>query len=104
MAQACLESGFGSSAPGNMLFGIKWTEGCGYDKQLLWTHEYINGVNTKVQAYFRKYKTMSDSILDHAKLLTAARYKPVLAADNYRDACTQVQNADMPQTRSMRRS
>lgn len=91
IAQACLESNFGLSAPGNMLFGIKWREGCGYDKQLLWTHEYIDSVYTKVQAYFRKYNSFADSIADHAKLLTTNRYKPVLAAKDYKDACIKVQ-------------
>ena len=90
-AQAALESNFGTSAPGNNLFGIKWTEGCGYDKQLLPTWEVINGKEIRVNAYFRKYDSLADSIIDHAKLLTLSRYKPVIAAQDYKEACRQVQ-------------
>jgi len=43
IAQAILESNWGKSAPENMLFGMKWTESCGYDFQELWTSEFIVG-------------------------------------------------------------
>jgi exopolysaccharide biosynthesis protein len=88
IAQACLESAFGKSAPGNMLFGIKWSQG--YASQLLWTHEYINSIRVRVQAKFRAYSSWDDSIIDHAKLFTKKRYEPVLEADNYIDACNAV--------------
>jgi len=93
IAQAILESGWGSSAPGNMLFGLKWTEGCGYDWQLLWTSEYYDGVKTKIQAKFRKYESMSDSIIDHSRLLSKARYAKVLEAKDYREACQAIYDA-----------
>ncbi|MCG8484451.1 MAG: glucosaminidase domain-containing protein, partial [Clostridia bacterium] len=92
LAQAILESNWGRSAPGNMLFGIKWTEGCGYDSQLLWTWEYYNGEWVRVQAKFRKYDSYTDSIEDHAQLFVRlSRYKPVLEAKHYIEACEQVQ-------------
>ena len=89
IAQACIESAFGKSAPGNMLFGIKWSEG--YASQLLWTHEYINGVRMRVQAKFRAYSSWEESIIDHARLFTKKRYAAVLEADNYIEACNAVQ-------------
>jgi len=92
LAQALIESGNGQDCPGNNCFGIKWTAGCGFDSQLLWTHEWndkIKGLE-KVQRYFRKYKTLADCILDHSKLLSTARYESVRACKNYKDACTQI--------------
>ena len=93
LAQAILESNWGKSAPGNMLFGIKWTENCGYDRQLLWTREYVDGEWIRVQAYFRKYDSYEESILDHSKLLLASRYSRVLAAEDYKEACRAVWEA-----------
>jgi len=93
LAQACLESGYGTSAPGNMLFGIKWTEGCGHDKQLLWTWEYIDDKWVHVQAYFRKYASYEESILDHSELLNKALYKKVKEATDYKVACEELHNA-----------
>jgi hypothetical protein len=87
IAQAILESGWGQYAHGNNLFGIKWTEGCGYESQSLPTKECINGVWQNVQALFRAYKTYGDSIFDHAKLLTLGRYAPVVQAKDYKEAC-----------------
>ena len=94
LAQACLESAYGTHAPGNMLFGVKWSASCGYDKQLLWTWEYLNGKWVRVQAYFRKYDTLADSLKDHAKLLTTGklsngtlRYQRVIDAIDYKTAC-----------------
>jgi flagellum-specific peptidoglycan hydrolase FlgJ len=91
MAQAILESSWGEKAPGNMLFGIKWTKGCGYDSQILWTSEFIDGKIKKVKAKFRKYKNFTESIDDHAQLLLLSRYKPVRQAKDYKDACNKVQ-------------
>ncbi len=92
IAQAILESAWGSSAPGNMLFGIKWTDGCGYDKQLLWTTEYYSGNRTKVQANFRKYNSMADSLEDHAKFLKQnSRYSNLLWQRDYKTVCRLIQ-------------
>lgn len=92
IAQAILESGWGKSAPGNNLFGIKWQEGCGYDKQLLTTTEYYNGVKTTIQDYFRKYNSLADSIYDHAMFLVRnSRYKSLLGIKDYKTACKLIQ-------------
>lgn len=93
LAQACLESNWGNSAPGNMLFGIKWTKDCGFGWQLLWTKEYINGKWERVRAKFRKYNSYAESIADHAHLLLKPRYAKVLTAKDYKEACTEIWKA-----------
>ncbi len=94
IAQAILESDWGKSAPGYNLFGIKWTDGCGYESQELNTTEYINGKKTSVKDYFRKYTSYDQSIDDHGRLFTYQRYRPVIEAckaNDYKQACIQVQ-------------
>jgi len=90
IAQAILESGWGKYAPGNNLFGIKWSEGCGYDKQLLDTQEWEGGKYVTIKACFRAYNSMADSVYDHAQLLLATRYEPVRASKTYIEACQQI--------------
>jgi flagellum-specific peptidoglycan hydrolase FlgJ len=92
IAQALLEGANGQSCPGNNCFGIKWTEGCGYEKQLLWTHEWNPKIKAleKVQSPFRKYKTLADCVLDHSKVLSVARYESVRACKNFKSACEQI--------------
>lgn len=95
LTQAALESGWGKSAPGNMFFGVKDTDGLNGNEQLLTTHEY-NKSATKTakqvglvsidriepvmlgvtkyfkytgKAYFRKYATPEQSFSDHAMFL-----------------------------------
>lgn len=91
IAQAILESSWGKQVKGFNLFGIKWTTKCGFEYQLLWTKEYINGKLEKVQAKFRKYKNYSESIDDHAKFLLSKRYNSVRQAKNYKQACIAIQ-------------
>ena len=70
VAQAALESGFGSSglssAPNHNLFGIKGS----YNGQsvTMKTSEYYNGW-IKVDANFKKYPSYKESLLDNAYLL-----------------------------------
>lgn len=78
IAQACLESGYGKSAPGNMLFGVKATKTWTGLTQLLWTTEYINGTAHRLQAKFRAYASWLDSLRDHSKVLLLPRYKAVV--------------------------
>src|SRR5690242_882218 len=79
IAQAILESGWGKYIVGNNIFGIKWQEGCGYDKQLLPTTEYRNGEKISIQDWFRKYDNLDDSIFDHAQfLIKNSRYSNLL--------------------------
>ncbi|MEC1023765.1 phage tail protein [Bacillus paralicheniformis] len=94
IAQACLESGWGTSElarKGNNLFGIKGT----YNGQyvLMWTTEYDkNGNATQVQARFRKYPSRYESIQDLAKLYIngtswdPGHYKAVVGEKDYKNA------------------
>lgn len=79
MAQCAQETGWGKSVVGNMYFGIKAGTSWKGKKQLLWTHEYINDVRTKVQAWFRAYDTVEESFEDWAKLISSnPRYREAL--------------------------
>jgi len=102
LAQAALESGWGNSAPGYMLFGIKATSSWNGQKQLLTTTEYHDNANVtgypkilsieklssgrykyRVQTYFRKYNSYLESFDDYGKLLSgASRYQ---SAFNYKN-------------------
>jgi N-acetylmuramoyl-L-alanine amidase len=86
IAQAILESGWGTSIlyqNANSSFGIKWTDGCGYDKYLVDTKEIENGEEITIQAYFRKYNCLEDSIKDHATFLQKDRYKNLIGNSDY---------------------
>jgi hypothetical protein len=86
IAQAAYESGWGNSAPGNNLFGIKWTSG--YASQTLSTKEFINGVWETVNAQFRAYSSWADSVMDHALFLTQnSNYKNIIGVKDYKTVC-----------------
>ena len=97
LAQAILESRWGKSklaANNNNLFGIK----AGND----WQGDTVNyktgeqrsdGSRYTINADFRSYDNVADSITDHAKLLTKERYKKVLSAKDYKEACYAVREA-----------
>lgn len=91
LAQAILESAWGRASIGCNIFGIKANKSWSGLKQLVRTAEYENGKKVLNQSYFRDYPSIDESIVDHAKLLTTSRYKTVLAAANYKEACIQVQ-------------
>ena len=91
MAQAILETGWGKSKIGNNIFGIKAGSN--------WTGKTINcqtgeqnpdGSRYTINADFRDYDSIDDSIVDHAKLLNSDRYKRVIESKNYKDACVAV--------------
>lgn len=83
MAQAVLESGYGTSSlaqEAHNLFGIKadstW-KGATYTKS---TKEVINGRTVTINASFRKYASIKDSIADYAKKLESrAQYANAFA-------------------------
>lgn len=83
MAQAVLESGYGTSSlaqEAHNLFGIKadstW-KGATYTKS---TKEVINGRTVTINASFRKYASIKDSIADYAKELESrAQYANAFA-------------------------
>ncbi|KUL11753.1 phage tail protein [Bacillus licheniformis] len=94
IAQACLESAWGTSGlvqKGKNLFGIKGT----YNGQyvLMWTTEYDKNENpTRVQAKFRKYPSWTESIQDLANLYVNGtswnpnQYKVVVGEKDYKKA------------------
>src|SRR5699024_6717882 len=71
VAQAALESGFGSStlssAPNYNLFGIKGSYKGQSVTMLTWEH--VNGKDIYVNANFKKYPSYLESLLDNAYLL-----------------------------------
>ena len=83
IAQAILETGFGSSSlmmKANAIFGIKATKtwkGKVYNSK---TKECYDGVSmTDVQACFRAYDSLDDSVRDYFKLITGSkRYEGAL--------------------------
>lgn len=93
LAQAVLESNWGKSGIGNNLFGIKAGSSWTGKTQTVWTHEEVNGQSIKVQAAFRDYDSIDDSVLDHAKLLSGSRYAKVVSATNYTDAAYAIKAA-----------
>jgi flagellar protein FlgJ len=89
LAQAILESGWGSSGlavNGMNLFGIKAIGGWTGPTVSMPTREVINGQSVMVQAAFRKYMSWLGSIEDHAAFLTGnPRYKAAFATTNGED-------------------
>lgn len=69
LAQAALESGWGSRAPGNNLFGIKADRSWKGRTVDVPTHEFVNGKRVNVVDKFRAYATLGDSVLDRAEFL-----------------------------------
>lgn len=79
VAQAALESGWGKSAPGNNLFGIK-SHGVPGGNTLA-TNEVVNGQPVSVRDSFRAYASPADSVKGYADFMTQnPRYEPVRAA------------------------
>lgn len=85
LAQSAVESGWGEKAPGNMMFGVKDTDGINGNEQLITTTEYLKTANAKfpsiisivwqpakklykyiVKDWFRKYPSPEVSFTDHA--------------------------------------
>ena len=80
MAQAVLETGWGSKVKGNNYFGIK---GKG---QEVTTHEEVDGLMVKLKDEFRTYDSLEDSVKDYGKFLKAnKRYKPLLEAESFNE-------------------
>jgi len=101
LAQGALESAWGDVAPGNMLFGIKDTDGINGNEQMLVTTEYSRSANAKfpniisgptpvmrngqkwykykIKDFFRKYPTPKESFVDHVQFfLKNKRYAKAL--------------------------
>ncbi len=96
IAQSILESAWATSIlakEANNLFGIKWQPNCGYDYIIKSTKEYTNGKWITIDAKFRKYNSVYESILDHAIFLQKSRYAKVLTAKDYKEAAYEVWKA-----------
>ena len=79
IAQAALETGWGTSVKGNNLFGIK-SHGK-EDGLMVQTHEVVDGKRIKVRDSFRQYDSYDDSITDYGSFLQQnKRYEPMLQA------------------------
>lgn len=88
IAQAILESGWGRSAPGNNLFGIK---GSGQQQVI---QEFINCKWMQIVDGFRVYDSWCDSVRDHSLLLAGnPRYGKVLNERDYRYVSQELQRA-----------
>ena len=88
VAQAILESDWGRSTlatAASNYFGIKAMGGLGNDG-VVWlsTDEYgADGQEYETISPFRAYRTLTDSIVDHDRLLTdLSRYAPAMQAAN----------------------
>ena len=108
-AQCILESGYVKTTLAkiaNNCFGMKitlsgntWdTYWDGVSKVTLPTWEHYNGRDVTVNADFRRYPCIEDSIQDHSEYLLGAmnggniRYKGLLVAKDYREAITIIKN------------
>lgn len=90
IAQAILESTWGTSelaTEANNLFGIKVSENWDGEVYEKLTTEYIDDKKVEVFCYFKKYKSIEESILDHNKFLQRSRYNNILWQTDYKKAC-----------------
>lgn len=71
LAQAALESGWGSRAPGNNLFGIKADRSWTGPTVSFATTEHLGGKNVGLTDKFRAYSSYAESMVDHAGFLLA---------------------------------
>jgi len=89
LAQACLETGYGSSGlmvKAHALFGIKATKAWKGKVYSAKTREVYNSIEQTVSAVFRAYDTVADSIRDYFKLISGKRYAKALTAKTVEDA------------------
>jgi len=88
IAQACLESSFGTKSFYNNIYGIKcWNPDAYAGCRLGRTSEVINGEYAHgLHLAFQTYDSIDDSIADYCRLMNIKRYKRVREADNYTDA------------------
>ena len=102
IAQACLESGWGTSelaTKANNLFGIKAKEDWKGESYTVRTAEYDkNNKKFYIDAAFRKYRNWQCSLVDHARFFHTpawreGNYKNVIGEVDYRKACKALQSA-----------
>lgn len=102
IAQACLESGWGTSDLAKNacnLFGIKAKEDWTGESYTVKTAEYDKNNNKYfINAPFRKYRNWQCSLVDHARFFHAPawredNYKAVIGETDYKKACKALQSA-----------
>ena len=87
IAQACIETGYGTSAmmrKANAYFGIKATgwNGKVYSSA---TQEVYNGNTVTINDKFRAYNSLKESVIDYMNLLsTSPRYRACVGVADYR--------------------
>lgn len=100
MAQAILESNWGTSRLASRyhnLFGIK---GTGTNSKMMTTKEYTNGKWVVIKSRFKVYPSWSASIKDHTQLMLngtqykSKNYQKVIDAQNYQEAAKALQDAN----------
>jgi peptidoglycan hydrolase FlgJ len=75
LAQAALETGWGSAVPGNNLFGIKAQ--AGEASTIRPTHEMSNGVLVPETAAFRDYASPLACVADYVRLIQSNFQKAI---------------------------
>ena len=102
IAQACLESGWGTSELAKNacnLFGIKAKQDWKGESYTVRTAEYDkNNKKFYIDAAFRKYRNWQCSLVDHARFFHTpawreGNYKNVIGEVDYRKACKALQSA-----------
>lgn len=96
LAQACLETGYGSSSlmiKAHALFGIKASKTWKGKVYSAKTREVYNSIEQTVSAVFRAYDTVADSVRDYFKLISGKGYAKALTADTMMEAITIIVNA-----------
>ena len=90
LAQAALESGWGTKTTGNYnYFGIKANKGWKGPSVMSKTKEEVNGVMVPTMAAFRSYGSMGEGLSDHFSFLQGDLYKRARSAktpEEYFDA------------------
>ena len=92
IAQAALETGWGTSSlmtKANAYFGIKWTKG--YKAYNANTREVYDGVDTTINADFRAYDSVEDSVADYFDLITGlSRYSKAVNKTDPKEVITAI--------------
>lgn len=84
-SQAALESGWGKSAPGNNMFGIKAGKSWKGEVQHLKTWEEIGGKRVSMVEPFRKYGSLEEGLLDRNKFMES-RFPDAFGANTWDEA------------------
>lgn len=96
IAQACLESGYGTSdlyMYGAAAFGIKASAGWAGKVYRKSSKEVINGTTVFQESDFRAYTSLANSVSDHGDFLQKDHYKAVVGETNFQRAATAIKAA-----------